>query len=52
MQPGSTKFPRYSLSDNAEILGLLALFDRDSWNSVGKEIDSDENKLRIRDWPE
>ena len=51
VQSGSTKFPRYSLCDSGEILGLLALFDRDFWNSLGEEIDSDENKLRIRDWP-
>ena len=42
LQLGSTKFPRYSLDDPDEIPTLLALFERDFWNSFGKDISAEQ----------
>ena len=52
LQPGSTTlFPRYSLGDRDEIPKLLALFRRDLWNSLGKDIGTEEGVLRVDGWP-
>ena len=42
LQLGSIKFPRYSLDDPDEIPTLLALFERDFWNSFGKDISAEQ----------
>ena len=49
--PGSIKFPQYSLGDRDEIPKLLALFRRDLWNSLGKDIGTEEGVLRVDGWP-
>ena len=49
---GSTKFPRYSLGNTDEVVRLLNLFERDFWNSFGKDIGADEGVLKIENWPE
>ena len=51
LQPGSVKFPRYPLGtgDPDEISGLLALFWRDFWNSLGKDVDSERLVFTIED---
>lgn len=52
LQPGSKAFPRYALGDSDNIPELLALFERDFWNFMGKDIGPEENNLRIKGWPE
>ena len=49
---GTIKFPRYSLGEIDEIILLLNLFERDFWNSFGKEIGANEGMLSIEHWPE
>ncbi len=51
LQPGSVKFPRYPLGtgDPDEISGLLTLFRRDFWNSLGKDVDSERLVFTIED---
>ena len=41
-------FPRYPLNNPDDISRLLALFCRDFWNSLGKDIEIAENTLTIR----
>ena len=48
LQSGATRFPRYPLSDGDEILELLALFERDFWNTLGQDVGSEENNLIIK----
>ena len=48
LQPGSIKFPRYPLGVSDKILELIALFERDFWNSLGQDVSHDENELIIR----
>ena len=45
------KFPRYPLGDSDEIPKLLAWFYRDFWNSLGKDVGSEESVFRIEGWP-
>ena len=51
LQPGSVKFPRYPLGAGGsdEISRLLALFWRDFWNSLGRDIDSENLVFTIED---
>ena len=51
LQPGSIKFPRYSLDDFNEIPALLESFNSDFWNSIGLDIGNAERILAIQDWP-
>lgn len=51
LQPGPGKPLRYPMGDSDDIPGLLALFERDFWNSLGEDIGPDENNLRIQGWP-
>ena len=51
LQPGLTKFPRYSLSDATAIPSLLESFNCDFWNSIGLDIGDAERTLAIPDWP-
>jgi hypothetical protein len=48
--PSSIRFPRYSMGDPAEVLLLLNSFERDFWNSFGKDIDTEEATLVIENW--
>lgn len=48
LQPGSIKFPRYSLDDPDEIPSLLALFERDFWNSLDKDLSNEQGTLEIQ----
>ena len=48
LQPGSIKFPRYSLDDPDEIPALLALFERDFWNSFDKDLSTAQGTLEIQ----
>ncbi|MYF24533.1 MAG: ATP-binding protein [Nitrospira sp. SB0678_bin_10] len=48
LQPGSIKFPRYSLDDPDEIPSLLALFERDFWNSLDKDLSTAQGTLEIQ----
>ena len=50
LQPGLIKFPRYSLGNPEEISELIALFYRDFWNSLGKDIDTGEFTFEIKGW--
>ena len=45
---GCVKFPRYSLGNPEEISDLIALFYRDFWNSLGKDIDTGEFTFAIK----
>ena len=51
LQPGSVKFPRYPLGAGGpdEISRLLALFRRDFWNSLGRDVDSENLVFTIED---
>ena len=51
LQPGSVKFPRYPLGAGGpdEVSQLLALFWRDFWNSLGRDVDSEELVFTIED---
>ena len=49
--PGPTKFPLYSLGDSDEAHRLLNLFHRDFNNALGRDIDTEESRLEIEDWP-
>ena len=51
LQPGPRRPLRYPLGDSDDIPELLALFERDFWNSLGEDIGPDENNLRIKGWP-
>ena len=51
LQPGLTKFPRYSLNDANAIPSLLESFNCDFWNSIGLDIGDAERTLAIPDWP-
>ena len=48
LQPGSIKFPRYSLDDLDAIPELLALFERDFWNSLDKDFSTVQGTLEIQ----
>lgn len=48
---GSVSFPRYPLGDSHEALYLLNLFQRDLYNSLGIDIDNEENTFTIGNWP-
>ena len=48
LQLGSIKFPRYSLDDPDEIPALLALFERDFWNSFDKDFPTAQGTLEIQ----
>ena len=50
-QPGPTAFPRCPLGSPDEIPALLALFYRDFWNSLGKDVGAEEGKFSIQGWP-
>ena len=50
LKPGCVKFPRYSLGNPEEISELIALFYRDFWNSLGKDIDTGEFTFEIQGW--
>ena len=51
LQPDSVKFPRYPLGAGGsdEISQLLALFWRDFWNSLGRDVDSEKLIFTIED---
>lgn len=51
LSSGPTVFPRYSLGDPSSIPDLLALFDRDFWNSLGEDGGAAEPTFTIQDWP-
>ena len=44
-------FPRYLLNSPDEISKLLALFERDFWNSLGKDVGTEEGTFSIEGWP-
>ena len=39
---GSTRFPRIPLGDSSEIPEILALVNRDFWNSLGEDVDHEQ----------
>ncbi|MDE0600952.1 MAG: ATP-binding protein [bacterium] len=39
---GSTRFPRIPLGDSSEIPEILALVNRDLWNSLGEDVDHEQ----------
>ena len=49
--PGVIEFPRYTLGDSDEIPRLSALFERDFWNSFGKDVGVEEGTFTIQDCP-
>ena len=51
LQPGSVKFPKYPLGAGGpdEISQLLALFWRDFWNSLGRDVDFEKLVFTIED---
>ena len=49
--PKSIVFPRYSLGDSSSVPDLLALFDRDFWDSLGEDRGGEETTFTIQDWP-
>ena len=49
--PKSIVFPRYSLGDSSSVPDLLALFDRDFWDSLGEDRAAAETTFTILDWP-
>ena len=51
LQLDSTGFPIYPLDDSDKIPGLLALFHRDFWHSLGKGVGPREPAFRIEGWP-
>jgi hypothetical protein len=52
IEPSSIKFPLYPLGDPDEIPRILNLFDRDFWNSLGKDVGAEEGALAIENWPD
>ena len=48
LQPNSITFPRYSLIDPDEIPTLMALFERDFWNYMAKDISVAQGTLEIQ----
>ncbi|MCY3959522.1 MAG: ATP-binding protein [Chloroflexi bacterium] len=44
--------PRYSLGAPSEVAGLIALFERDFWNSIGGDVGRIEHHFEIEDWDE
>ena len=46
--PGLIEFPRYTLGDSDEIPRLSALFERDFWNSLGKDVGVEKGTFSIR----
>ena len=46
-QPGSKRFPKYSLGDSDEIPALVALFERDFWNSFEADFSTEQGILKI-----
>ena len=48
LQPNSITFPRYSLIDPDEIPPLMALFERDFWNYMAKDISVGQGFLEIQ----
>lgn len=48
LEPDSIKFPRYSLDDPDSIHTLLALFERDFWNCMAKDITTGQGTLEIQ----
>ena len=51
LRPSLINFPRYSLGNPGEISELIALFYRDFWNSLGKDVDTEKCTFTIKDWP-
>lgn len=47
---GITKFPLYLLGDIAEVPGLLDLFHRDLYNSIGRDLPPVVSRLEIEGW--
>ncbi len=47
LESGPMKYPRYSLGDAEEIPVLITRFERDFWNSAGKEIPQDKHSFVI-----
>ena len=47
---GSVTFPRYPLGDIVEAFDLLSLFQRDFYNSLGRDIDNEEGSFSIENW--
>ena len=50
LQPGTTKFPKYSLGNPTGIPDLLAVFYRDFWNSLGRDPGDGPHTFSIQDW--
>ena len=50
LQPGTTKFPKYSLGNPTGIPDLLAGFYRDFWNSLGEDPGDGPHTFSIQDW--
>ena len=54
---GSVKYPgealgepRYSLGEADGIPDLIALFERDFWNSIGHDVGGKERRFVIEEW--
>ena len=48
LQPDTKIFPRYALGDLDDFSQLVALFERDFWHSIGKDIGSRQGTLIIQ----
>ena len=51
LRPSLINFPRYSLGNPDEVSELFALFFRDFWNSLGKDVGTEKCIFTIKDWP-
>ena len=57
LNPGSVKYPgeligepRYALGEQDEIPDLIAMFERDLWNSIGVDVGQGQRSFVIEDW--
>ena len=50
LRSGSIMFPRYPLGNSSSILDLLAIFYRDFWNSLGRDVSAGKGAFTIENW--
>ena len=48
---GLQSSPRYSLGEQSEVTDLIALFERDFWNSIGQNVGDLDRRFVIENWP-
>ena len=48
LRPGKWHFPRYSLGDAAEVPTIAAIFERDFWHSLGRDVGKAQGTFIIK----